>query len=248
MATAYEWKAWARSLLARAGLRKRRRPDRAALLLTRYGVEVVLDVGANAGQYARGLWRMGYRGRIVSFEPLSSAYRNLRANAWGHRRWQTVNLALGDCDGQSTIHVAGNSQSSSLLEMLPRHVAAAPESAYIGTETITVRRLDGIIDDYCRADERLFLKLDVQGFEETVLRGATRTLDRCLGVQLEMSLIPLYGGEVLFTEMLAAMAARGYCLMSLANGFADPQSGRLLQVDGVFYRQELVESLAVAAA
>lgn len=248
MSTVYDCKAWARNLLARIGLRKRWRPDRGATLLTRYGIDVVLDVGANAGQYARALRRMGYRGRIVSFEPLSSARRKLRANARGIRGWQVVDLALGDFDGRSTIHVAGNSQSSSLLEMLPQHVAAAPESAYVANEEIEVRRLDSIFGDYCQPSERCFLKLDVQGFERAVLRGAAQTLPRCLGVQLEMSLLPLYGGETLFQEMLDVMAGHGFCLMSLANGFADPSTGRLLQVDGVFYRLDVVERRSRQAA
>ena len=236
MRTPYECKALVRNLLARVGVRKRRKPDRKVSLLARHRIQVVLDVGANVGQYARSLLRMGYRGRIVSFEPLSSARRRLVANACGAADWQIVPFALGDFDGQSTIHVAGNSQSSSLLEMLPGHVAAAPESAYVSTESVEVRKLDSVFTQYCQTGERCFLKLDVQGFEQAVLRGAKDSLAHCIGVQLEMSLMPLYAGEATFVEMLDLMADNGYQLMSLENGFADPVSGRLLQVDGVFYR------------
>lgn len=236
MPSAYECKALARNLLARVGFRKRRKPDRKALLLTTHGIDVVLDVGANIGQYARSLLRMGYRGRIVSFEPLTSARYMLSANARGVPGWQIVPFALGDFDGHSPIHVAGNSQSSSLLNMLPRHVAAAPDSAYVSSELIEVRRLDSVFSQYCAAKERCFLKLDVQGFEQAVIRGARESLERCIGVQLEMSLLPLYEGEASFAEMLDLMADHGYHLMSLENGFADPVAGRLLQVDGVFYR------------
>ena len=241
MASLYQWKAWARNLCARAGLRKRRRPDTAVQLLNRHGVEVVFDIGANKGQYARDLLRMGYSGRIISFEPLTQAFHKLKANTWGYPAWQAEKLAMGDQDGVRVLNVAGNSQSSSLLEMLPQHLAAAPESHYVRQETIEVRKLDSIIDQYCHADERCFLKLDVQGFEDAVLRGAARTLARCVGVQLEMSLVPLYSGEVLFDEMLQKMQGLGYCLTSISSGFADPRTGRLLQVDGVFYRKELVE-------
>jgi len=232
-----------RKFMTTVGLRRRPRPDRGAQLLERYGIQVVLDVGANAGQFAYSLWRVGYRGRIVSFEPLSSAFRELSTNARGHRCWQTLNLALGDFDGERTIHVAGNSESSSLLEMLPRHVSAAPHSAYVGTEAVQVRRLDSIVDELIRPAERCFLKLDVQGFERSVLNGAGTCLPRFLGVQLEMSLVPLYGGEVLFQDMLAIMSEKGYCLMSLTDGFAEPKTGQVLQLDGVFYRRDLIESV-----
>jgi FkbM family methyltransferase len=248
MQTAYEYKAYARNLLARVGLRKRQPPDRSVSLLAQHGIDVVLDVGANIGQYARSLLRMGYRGRIVSFEPLPSARRRLEANARGVPGWQIVPVALGDFDGQSTINVAGNSQSSSLLAMLPQHVAAAPESAYVSAEVVEVRRLDSLFSEHCRAGERCFLKLDVQGFEQAVLRGARESLARCVGVQLEMSLMPLYEGEATFTELLAQMADHGYSLMWLENGFVDPHSGRLLQLDGVFYRTAAIEAGLARAA
>lgn len=244
MPTINQFKAWSRELFTRLGLRKRGRPDRGVSLLNRYGIDVVLDVGANAGQYARSLLRAGYGGRIVSFEPLSSARRKLSQHARDIRRWHVVGQALGDFDGRSTIHVAGNSQSSSLLDMLPRHMAAAPNSRYVGSEEVDVRRLDSIFDDYCKPGDRCFLKLDVQGFEQAVLRGARQSLPRCLGVQLEMSLLPLYQGEAMFQEMMDLMTEQGFCLMSLTNGFSDRRSGRLLQVNGVFYRVDLVESQA----
>lgn len=239
-----ECKAWSRELCWRLGWRKRGRGDRGVALLMRYGIDVVLDVGANTGQYARSLLRAGYGGRIVSFEPLSSARRTLSEHARGIHRWHVVDQALGDCDGRNTIHVAGNSQSSSLLEMLPRHVAAAPNSRYVGSEEIEVRRLDSIFDDYCTPGDRCFLKLDVQGFEQAVLRGARQSLPRCLGVQLEMSLLPLYRGEAMFHELIDFMTEQGFCLMSVTNGFTDRGSDRLLQVNGVFYRVDLVESQA----
>lgn len=248
MPTTYEIRALARNVLARAGFRKRWKPDRSVSLLAAHGIDVVLDVGANVGQYARSLLRMGYRGRIVSFEPSAGARLKLSANARGVPGWQVVPLGLGDFDGQSTLHIAGNSQSSSLLDMLPRHVQAAPDSAYVSTELIEVRRLDSIFTTYCRAGDRCFLKLDVQGFEQAVLRGARDSLARCIGVQLEMSFVPLYVGEATLTDMLEIMSDLGYSLMSLENGFADPASGRLLQVDGVFYRNAAIEHPAARAA
>jgi FkbM family methyltransferase len=191
---------------------------------------------------------MGFPGRIVSFEPLESAYRKLAANARGNPRWKIVNVALGAADGEGLLHVAGNLQSSSLREMLPDHVRAAPESAYIAQQPVALYRLDSIVDFYCRADERCFLKLDVQGGERDVLEGACKSLARCVGIQLEMSMSPLYRGESLFDELLTLMADKGYCPMSITNGFVDPRSQRLLQVDGIFYRRTEVERAALRAA
>lgn len=111
-------------------------------LLETYGIDLVLDVGANTGQYGKELRDRGYEGRIVSFEPLSSAYKELEATARADGLWHTVNVALGDAQEDGTINIAGNSFSSSIYNMLPTHLASAPESKYIGQERIRIETLD----------------------------------------------------------------------------------------------------------
>jgi FkbM family methyltransferase len=237
-ANTYYYKALLRNLAAHAGLRPYRRPDRLVRSLRAHGIDVVLDVGANAGQFARRIRAMGYRGRIVSFEPLSAAFRKLAANRNTFAQWRALHMALGDEDCTRRINVAGNSQSSSFLDMLPRHVDAAPKSAYVGTEEVTVRRLDSVFDEHCGPQEKCFLKIDVQGFEYAVLRGAERSLARCAGLHLELSLVPLYEGALPFAGMVEQLAARGFALTDLHPGFNDPRSGELLQVDGTFFRTQ----------
>lgn len=236
MPSAYETKALIRNLLAHVGLHRYRRPDVLGTFLRRSEISVVLDVGANAGQFGRYLRAMGYRGRLVSFEPLSHAFHKLHANTATIKQWRAVQLALGDIDETRSIHVSGNSYSSSFQDMLPRHVSAAPKSAYVGEESVTVRRLDGIVDEYCNAQDRILLKIDVQGFEDAVLRGAQQTIARCVGLQMELSVTPLYQGGLMLPEMLAHLAGRGFVLMDLKPACVDPKTGELLQLDGVFYR------------
>ena len=209
---------------------------RRARLLRTEQIDVVLDVGANAGQYAQRLRRAGYDRRIVSFEPLSEAFTALERATAGDPLWEARRLALGDEDGTADIHVAANSWSSSLLEMGERHLASAPDSAYTGTEAVRVARLDAIWDDVVRDGERVFLKLDVQGFEMHVLRGATTRLDRVTGVQAELALTPLYQGDSPWREVVDHLEARGFELAGLEPGFEDPDTGRMLQADGILIR------------
>jgi FkbM family methyltransferase len=221
---------------------------RRARLFGSYGIEYVYDVGANAGQYARELRASGYRGHIRSFEPLSSAYAQLVATAAGDLRWDAVQVALGATEGQAELHVAGNSYSSSLRDMLPLHREHAPESAYVGTELVPVRRLDALVAQEGWPTARAALKIDVQGYERQVLEGAGRLLDEIATVQLELSLVPLYQDEPLFAEMLAYMTGKGYALVALEPGFSEPRSGRLLQVDAIFHRDPPPASTTAPAA
>ena len=206
-------------------------------ILEAYKVDTVLDIGANVGQFAQQLrGDLGYVNRIVSFEPLSSAFQLLKANAIDDPRWEVYNFALGDTEEQREINIAGNSASSSMLGMLPLHLEAAPHSKYIGSEVVELKRLDTIFDNFCHATNIVYMKIDTQGFESKVLRGAENCLQHIGTVQLEMSLVPLYDGEVPFDEMCTLMSANGYSLIALETGLSDGAFGRLLQLDGVFHR------------
>jgi FkbM family methyltransferase len=202
-----------------------------------YGIDVVLDVGANTGQFAQQIRNdIGYSKKIVSFEPLSSAFELLKANAERDPEWDIFNFALGDAEAKQEINIAGNSYSSSLLNMLPSHLKAAPESKYVGSEVIEIKTLDSIFDDVCQRDKNIYLKIDTQGFESKVIKGAERSLAYINTVQLEMSLVPLYQGELMFNEMYSLMSEKGYSLVSIESGFSDQVSRQLLQVDGIFHR------------
>jgi FkbM family methyltransferase len=205
-------------------------------LLSTHGITVVLDVGANVGQYAMELRALGYRGRIVSFEPLRDAFSELQRMARRDALWDVVNVGLGDTEETMTINRAANSYSSSFLKMLSAHLKSAPDSAYVGVQDAEMRTLDSVAPAYVRAEDRVFLKIDTQGYEYRVLKGASQLLPQLVGIQLEMSLVPLYEGELTFASVMGYVVDRGFTLMSLEPGFSNPLTGQLLQVDGLFFR------------
>ena len=204
-------------------------------LFRQYQIDTVIDVGANGGQYGQFLRRIGYQGRIVSYEPLSSAFASLQVAAAGDPSWETHNLGIGKAEGSATLNVSDNSESSSLLRMLPSHLQSFPESRYIATETITLTTLEKALADI-PTSARIFVKIDTQGYELPVIEGAGDSLKRVSGVQLEMSIVSLYEGETLMADMVNHMDRRGFRLMGLEPAPGDARTGQLLQVDGLFFR------------
>ena len=209
-------------------------------MLSWHKVNLVFDVGANVGQYVSELRsHVGYRGRIISFEPMSLAHEKLTRAAVKDELWDVhERVAIGAVDGMVSINIAGNSVSSSVLGMLDAHKSAAPQSCYTSAELVPLVPLDSVALGHFKDDSTAFLKIDTQGYEGEVLRGAVETLKRVAGVQIELSLIPLYDGQMLMFDLIDWMKASGFDLWGIAPTFADPESGRMLQVDATFFRPE----------
>lgn len=220
----------------------RHRPERSdlgrlSLMLANQNINLVLDVGANTGQFAKSLRKVGYKKRLVSFEPLSTAHRQLLQASRHDPLWEIApRSAIGDHEGEVEMHIAGNSVSSSILNMLDNHVNAAPNSAYVGTERAPLTRLDTIAHHYLNPETALFLKIDTQGYEDRVLDGAKALLLKARGLHLELSFLPLYEGQKLFDDLVERLQSLGFSIWAIWPGFCDARSGRMLQVDATFFR------------
>lgn len=204
--------------------------------MRRLGVTLVFDVGANEGQFAKRLRRDGYAGKIVSFEPIAESFARLQSAAHIDPNWTAINLALGDMPGEIDLRVAKSTVCSSIRAANEKIIGQYPDDFGMRSiEKVKIATLDDLMDKFVKPDDVILLKIDVQGYEDAVLAGANKALDRIAALQLELSLSPLYQGEHLMAEQIQFLAAKGFALIDLANVFHDP-SGRLLQVDGFFAR------------
>ncbi|MGO9528533.1 MAG: FkbM family methyltransferase [Verrucomicrobiia bacterium] len=200
------------------------------------GIDLVVDVGANIGQFAQEL-RAFYKGEIVSFEPVSTAFGELARHASGDPHWRCYPWALGSQTESRVIHVCRLTHLSSLLkanEYAPRRFGGA--AAETGQEMVSVRRLDEVLDEIApdyRA-RRMFLKADTQGFDAEVFKGLGTKVEYIAALQSEVSVIPIYEGMPHWMESIALYERAGFGVVGLFPVSFD--SSRVIEFDCLMVR------------
>lgn len=206
--------------------------------LDRFAVNVVIDVGANRGQYACHLRRLGYRGRIISFEPVAEVYATLEQIAHSDEQWVTKRLALGASAGVLPIHVADNPVFSSFRQSK----ADAPPKflrglTYVSTEAVRVERLESVLRECINGIEQpaVLLKIDTQGFDLEVIEGAGESIRGIDVLQLEIPVRALYEGVPSLPAVFERLVALGFGVVSLTPVSRD-DLGCVVEYDGLFQR------------
>mgnify|MGYP001604365521 CR=1 FL=1 len=212
--------------------------ERRFRLIIHHNIDLVFDAGANTGQFALSLIDSGYKNKIVSFEPLSAAYKTLVKESKKYSNWEvTPRCALGNDNREMEINISKNSVSSTLLDMLDTHLQGAPESEIIGKEKASMFKLDYIGKEYINSNN-VYLKIDAQGYEYEVLLGSQEVFPNIKGIELEMSLEPLYRDQDwLFPNVLDYMKKNEFVLHSISPAFVDFNTGKVLQYNGIFFRR-----------
>lgn len=208
------------------------------LMLDADRVAVVVDVGANIGQYGQALRRTGWSGHIVSFEPQSKPYAALLNVATRDGNWEAHRLALGAEGGTISINIASIHPRSSILPISDEHRKLLPDSSYVGSEEVACDRLDNVLDNTPYLAAGLALKLDVQGYEMEVLRGAELTLRAARLIELELSLVNMYDGQPTAAEVIRFLDDRDFELVSAEAENIDRVTGRMNWLNVVFRRQD----------
>jgi len=210
--------------------------ERRSRLMSWRRTDLLIDVGANVGQYAERARRGGYIGPIVSFEPLAGPYAELADRAHADGDWQCWRLALGRTDGSIELNVSADLVSSSVLPLASRHLKVTPDSRYTHQEIVNMVRLDSMIARSVKAAARPYLKVDVQGFELDVLAGSERLLSRIDAVEVEVSFVALYEGSPLVRDLIEYLHGGGFELRSLEGHGEDSDTGEMVQADAIFLR------------
>jgi len=196
-----------------------------------------IDVGANTGQTWDLLRKFGYRGKIISVEPLSECHEMLVRKSATDPNWIIApRCALSDHEGVVEILVAEGSSLSSVTEPTRTMSDALPKAREAKREKVPLHRLDALLKKEVEAPGKVFLKIDAQGHDMEVLKGAEGVMHHIDGVKIEMSLLPLYEGETLFLDILKYLDAKGFSPHLLVDVGYSKKLGRQLQIDGTFIR------------
>lgn len=222
-----EWLRWLRGRCALKGI------------LEGLSINCVFDVGANRGQFGTILRHLGYRGWIISFEPVQANLEALQAVAAAAQPWRVFPYALGANDGYSKINVTQVTEFSSFLVPRQESQIKFPGNHVARTEEVEIRRLDSVFDVCMEGipSPRIYVKLDTQGFDLEVARGAESTLNKVLALQTEICFRPIYNGMSGFADSISHFRARGFEVVDFVPISNDPDDLCAVEMDCVMARK-----------
>jgi FkbM family methyltransferase len=207
-----------------------------------YGVDLVIDVGAHEGEYAERLRSGGYKGEIVSFEPVPGAFEELERKAKRDDGWTVHRLALGREDRTTTMNVVHGTLSS-LLPATKFGAGRYPRLQEPEEVEVELRRLERVLDETVGGldGRRPFLKLDTQGFDLDVFAGAGDAIDKFVGMQSELALMEIYKGMPQMRKALATYEKAGFEIAALYPVSRQTRTARVLEYDCVMVRASVLK-------
>lgn len=209
--------------------------------LQEFGINTVLDVGANIGSFSIMINKIIPDATIYSFEPLNDCYQTLLSNTKEINRIKSFNLALGSQTGEALIHHNEFSPSSSLLDMNSLHKIAFPYTQKSVQEKVKISSLDEMAG-MMECNKKVLLKIDVQGYELEVLKGAESSLNDVDLIIIETSFDELYQDQPLFDTIYKFLCLRDFRFEGSLDQFKDPGTGRILQGDAIFVKRIFVKT------
>ena len=200
-------------------------------------IDLVLDVGAHYGEYGLFLRELGYAGRIISFEPVTANFDVITRCCAYDPEWQAYNLALGSEDADRPINVMSNSFLNSFLA--PDEASRLDGNTVEHIDKVAVRRLDGLFDQMVDGvgAHNIFLKMDTQGWDLEVLRGAKACISRIGAIQSEIPLKTIYKGMPSFIDVITACNQLGLDITGMFPVSRDTNNLAVVEFDCVMARR-----------
>jgi len=198
-------------------------------------IRTVLDIGANVGKFTTMISEILTNVNIYAFEPLSDCYKELIENTKHLDNINYFNFALGEKESESIIYHNEFTPSSSILEMNDMHKSIFPKTIHSFSENIHIKDLDSLDDEIIWIQKTL-MKIDVQGFEINVLKGAISSLNNIDVIIIETLFVELYENQTQFDDIYSFLVKRNFSYRGNFEQIKDPKSGRILWADAIFIK------------
>jgi FkbM family methyltransferase len=202
------------------------------LWLQNRGINYVLDIGANTGQFANRIHQILPSAKIISFEPIKSCYQELLENT-NNIPVAAFNYALGEVEENQEINISKHSPSSSLLPMADLHTEVFAGTGFKEKETVVIKKLDQVFTEF-NVSGKFMVKIDVQGFEDKVIKGGLETLKKADCILIETSFEELYQGQLLFDGIYQLLTQIGFVFKGNYTQALNKQDGRILYAESLF--------------
>jgi len=199
-------------------------------------IATIIDVGAFDGDWMMKWRKIVPNARIFCFEPIPDAFKELQKKACSLSNLKIFNIALGDFNGNIEMHHNFYGPSSSILEITDTHIMNYPFTSRTKKEEVKIMRLDDALENEVLR-MNILIKVDVQGYEDKVIKGGFNTFSKAKIIIIETSFFKLYEGQPLFREIYSEMERMGFTYAGSLGDYHSKIDGSVLQQDSVFVRK-----------
>lgn len=208
--------------------------------LEEYKINTLFDVGANVGEFSKLLKQILPNSKIFCFEPIKDCQLELNKLKEKYSDIEIFNFGIGETEKEINLYKNKFNPSSSILKLNKLHTEAFPYTSEYSEEKIKIISLDSIFAKL-NIKKNILLKIDVQGFELEVLKGAKESLSQIKLIIVELSTEVLYENQPLFNEVYKYLTDRAFKYCGNYDQMVDPRNGKILQVDAIFVNQKIEE-------
>ena len=203
-----------------------------------YEINLVIDIGASTGEYAKMLRRFGYDKYIFSVEPVSKSFKILNENCSSDKKWSSKQYIISKQNkNKIKINVSKDFDNSSILNSTELHLKNHKGAEFFYTEEIDSKSLDQLLNEDIDIQKNMMLKIDTQGTESDILESGDASLDKFKLIQVELSIQKLYSNQKLWTEVVQFMKEKGFDVWNIIPGYKQKDKGQLYQFDAIFYKK-----------
>jgi FkbM family methyltransferase len=206
-------------------------------------IDLLIDVGANRGQFALDARRTGYKGEIISFEPIAAHQEYLNILAAKDSKWKILPYALGEKCSELMLNVYKDDSFSSFYavnELAQNSFGNMVELDHV--ELVKIHTIDEVAESLgITPNRRIFLKTDTQGHDAEVLRGGQQTLNHVLGILTEATVKPLYDECATFEDLSKQLLSMGFVYGGMFPISYIPDTLELIELDCYFTRKAEIE-------